>query len=54
MALQELGLEPDVVVSGVNAGQNIGTLIDLSGTVGAAATAARQGVPAVAVSQGIG
>ena len=53
IALQELALEPDLVVSGVNEGQNIGTLIDLSGTVGAAATAARQGVPAVAVSQGL-
>jgi 5'-nucleotidase len=54
VAIQELGLDPDVVVSGSNAGQNIGPLIELSGTVGAAATAARQGVPAVAISQGLG
>ena len=46
---------PDLVVSGVNAGQNLGPVaFDLSGTVGAARTAARAGVPALAVSQGIG
>ena len=46
---------PDLVVSGINAGQNLGPVAaDLSGTVGAARTAARAGVPALAVSQGIG
>jgi 5'-nucleotidase len=48
------GLEPDLVVSGINAGQNIGPLASLSGTVGAAKTAARAGYPAVAASQGLG
>jgi 5'/3'-nucleotidase SurE len=43
---------PDVVVSGINAGENIGTTIPVSGTVGAARTAARNGVRALAVSQG--
>jgi 5'-nucleotidase len=48
-----LKVEPDVVVSGINQGQNIGELSEISGTVGAARTAARLGVPAIAVSQGL-
>jgi 5'-nucleotidase len=51
-AIDVLGLEPDVVVSGVNAGQNIGTFVPLSGTIGAARVAARRGVPAIAISGG--
>jgi 5'-nucleotidase len=51
-ALDTLKLKPDVVISGVNAGQNVGPAVDLSGTVGAARTAARRGIPALAVSQG--
>jgi 5'/3'-nucleotidase SurE len=43
---------PDVVVSGINAGENLGSLMYTSGTVGAARTAARLGVPALAISQG--
>jgi 5'-nucleotidase len=54
VALDELGLEPDLVVSGINVGQNIGPLADISGTVGAAKTAHRRGLPALAVSQGLG
>jgi 5'-nucleotidase len=42
----------DVVISGVNEGQNIGNLEQLSGTVGAARTGARAGLPALAVSSG--
>lgn len=46
---------PHLVVSGSNEGQNVSQfLADISGTVGAAKTAARRGVPAVAVSQGTG
>lgn len=45
---------PDVVMTGSNEGQNIGFLATLSGTVGAAQTGARAGIPAVAVSQGFG
>jgi 5'-nucleotidase len=45
---------PDVVFSGVNAGQNLGRFVDVSGTVGAARAAAQRGVPALAVSQGLG
>lgn len=53
VALDDLGIEPDLVVSGVNQGQNIGPLVAISGTVGAARTAIRQGVPAVAASAGL-
>ncbi len=53
-ALTEGGIEPDLVISGINDGQNIGPLVDLSGTVGAARQAAQLGVPAVATSQGFG
>lgn len=44
---------PDLVVSGINEGQNIGPLVDVSGTVGAARAAALRGIPAIAASQGI-
>jgi 5'-nucleotidase len=54
VAFDELGLTPDLVVSGINEGQNLGPVVDLSGTVGAARAAARKGVPALAVSQGLG
>ena len=49
-----LGWVPDLVISGINKGQNIGPLVEISGTVGAARTAARAGYPALAASQGIG
>lgn len=54
VALDDLGLDPDLVASGINEGQNVGPLAGLSGTVGAASTAARRGVPAVAGSAGVG
>jgi 5'-nucleotidase len=53
VALDELGIEPDLVVSGVNPGQNVGPLAAVSGTVGAARTAVRRGIPAVAASAGL-
>jgi 5'/3'-nucleotidase SurE len=44
---------PDLVVSGINQGQNLtAEITPLSGTVGAATWAARLGVPAIAVSAG--
>jgi len=52
--LQAMPERPDLVVSGINFGQNIGELVTLSGTIGAGLTAARLGIPAIAVSQGIG
>jgi len=42
--------KPDLVVSGINAGYNLGTDVFYSGTVGAAAEARIQGVPALAAS----
>ena len=46
---------PDLVVSGINQGQNLSAeIIPLSGTVGAASWAARLGIPAFAVSAGLG
>lgn len=48
------GPKPDLVISGVNEGANLGPVIDLSGTVGAARAAARRGLPALATSQGFG
>jgi len=54
-ALDQHGIDtrPDLVISGINMGQNLGVLIDVSGTVGAARAAARRGLPALAVSQGL-
>lgn len=46
---------PHLVVSGINAGQNLGPVAEqISGTVGAARKAASNGIPALAVSQGFG
>lgn len=45
------GIQPDVVISGINAGANIGAGTIHSGTIGAAVTAINDGVPAIAVSQ---
>jgi 5'-nucleotidase len=53
VALDDLGLEPDVVVSGINKGQNLGLVTDVSGTVDAAKAAAARGIPSLAVSAGI-
>lgn len=48
------GSRPDLVVSGMNAGANVGINIIYSGTVGAAVESAFLGVPAVAVSLHLG
>ena len=53
-AFDVLGLHPDVVVAGTNHGQNLGPIVDVSGTVGAARAGNRHGVPSIAVSQGAG
>ncbi len=45
---------PDLVLSGVNDGANLGAVRDNSGTVGAARAAANRGLPALATSQGSG
>ena len=50
-ALQELApRRVDLAVSGINYGENIGTCITVSGTIGAAMEAAERGIPALAVS----
>ena len=53
VALDTLGLKPDLVVSGTNTGQNIGPIAAISGTIGAAKTAVRRGIPAFAASTGL-
>lgn len=53
VAIDELGIEPDLVITGINEGQNLGPLVDASGTVGAARAAVERGVPAFATSQGL-
>lgn len=44
------GKPPDVVITGPNAGFNLGPLVLHSGTLGAAVTAASNGLPAIALS----
>ena len=46
----DLGPRPDVLLSGINLGPNVGPAIMHSGTVGAAITAAAQDMPAMATS----
>ncbi|HEX3825635.1 MAG TPA: 5'/3'-nucleotidase SurE [Sporichthyaceae bacterium] len=48
------GPTPDLVLSGINRGPNTGQAVLHSGTVGAALTAATQGVRAMAVSLAVG
>lgn len=48
--LEILPRRPDLVVSGINYGENVGSGVTISGTVGAAMEAAALGVPALAVS----
>jgi len=51
LALFALGVKPDLVVSGINIGENLSyEAITTSGTVGAALEAANQGYPAIAFS----
>ncbi|KAJ7079768.1 sure-like protein [Mycena belliarum] len=46
--------KPDLVVSGPNVGNNLGSTVLVSGTVGAASEAALEGIPAVAFSAATG
>jgi 5'-nucleotidase len=48
--LELMPRRPDLVVSGINYGENVGSGITISGTVMAAAEAAAHGIPALAVS----
>ena len=44
---------PDLVLSGINFGPNLGNALYMSGTIGAAIMASLNGVPAIAVSAGM-
>ena len=46
--------KPDLVVSGINYGENVGSGVTVSGTVGAALEAATLGIPALAISMQTG
>ena len=48
--LEILKFKPDLVVSGINYGENVASGVTISGTVGAAMEAASLGIPAMAVS----
>jgi 5'-nucleotidase len=51
LALLELAKRPvDLCVSGINYGENVGSGVTISGTVGAAIEAACSGIPSLAVS----
>lgn len=51
---ERMGGKPDLVISGMNAGANVGINVIYSGTVAAAIEAAFLGVPAIAVSLHLG
>ncbi len=51
--LEILPRTPALVVSGINYGENIGTGVTISGTVGAALEGGAMGIPSLAVSQAI-
>ncbi|KZT25032.1 survival protein sure-like phosphatase/nucleotidase [Neolentinus lepideus HHB14362 ss-1] len=44
------GSQPDFVVSGPNVGNNLGSTVQISGTVGAACEAALEGIPSISFS----
>ena len=48
--LEILPQPPDLLVSGINYGENVGSGITISGTVGAALEAASLGIPSLAIS----
>ena len=48
--LEIMPQRPDLVVSGINYGENVATGVTISGTVGAALEAASHGIPALAMS----
>jgi 5'-nucleotidase len=51
--LEIVSYKPDLVVTGINFGENLGTDVTWSGTVGAAIEAATLGIPGLAMSQQI-
>ena len=55
VALRHLFAEnpPDMVLSGINFGPNVGNALYMSGTIGAAIMASMNGVPSIAISAGM-
>ena len=53
LAQQRWGKAPDLVLSGPNEGQNVGRIVNGSGTVSNAQFAASRNLPAIAVSAGV-
>lgn len=55
LAIQELipGRRPDLVLSGVNRGQNVAESVTLSGTVAGALQGMAMGIPSIALSQAL-
>ena len=54
LALGKIATEADMVVSGINSGQNLGDDVLISGTVGAALQGYLRNLPSIAVSVGVG
>ncbi|KAJ7353698.1 survival protein sure-like phosphatase/nucleotidase [Mycena albidolilacea] len=54
LAPKFFGSKPDFVVSGPNVGNNLGSTVLISGTVGAASEAALEGIPSAAFSAATG
>lgn len=53
-SLSSDGARPDLIVSGINFGQNLAETVTISGTVGATLTGAQMGIPGFAFSQALG
>lgn len=51
--LNAFGFHPDLIVSGINPGANVGRSVYHSGTIGACFTGRTGGIPGVAVSQAV-
>lgn len=52
LSLTRWGKNPDLVLSGPNEGQNVGKIVNSSGTIGNAQVALARGIPAIALSAG--
>ena len=52
LAKARWGTDPDIVLSGPNEGQNVGIIVNSSGTVGNVQFAAGRGIPSIALSAG--
>ncbi|MEZ5343583.1 MAG: 5'/3'-nucleotidase SurE [Acidimicrobiales bacterium] len=51
--LGAFGFTPDLIVSGINPGANVGRSVYHSGTIGAALTGRNGGIPGIAISQSV-